>query len=433
MSITTSVCPKSRFHVETSFFKTPTSKRFPESAVMIQLLFMQRFRQAINLVPMTFQRTAKLYALGMIILCVDAHPASSADAQILNARTESASVLRLLRAIKEGYQKGEEFLQEFDVKGTVTPGDRSFRYVRSGRFARFDIAFDADSGRVTLKRLNDGERFFKLDGRGLTIAPLGKPDVTWRGLISDYSRYESPLYQEQELNVADRCDWLADLMSSTGPFSGTKLIESGAASLTITTSDTGTVLRLSAFDPENVGAEPLSALEMTLDPNRAFRLVQFDERYGQLASLSYAYHVQIDNEYAEVAPGVWFLSRGRRRYSQSRLPDATADAALSESTVVINDVQLGKPAVAPDFFSLRALNIRPGTHVQDDRVVPSAVFVYGQGDVEAEVLERAATHALKIDRSVERRPSMFYLLILNLIAFVGISLFFLYRWYRAKQ
>ncbi len=190
------------------------------------------------------------------------------------------------------------------------------------------------------------------------------------------------------LSVSELCDYLTKLIHIDGAFGNNS---PATISLNITAHQVEIVIQLSdkgvVFDDTRY----------VLDSDKNYVLIRYRYRIRKLSPEGEELIVReadFKSEYREIAPGVFFLSKGSARWKNSGKNFKEVEVGNgvvirqpkeSEQNIVINSIETGNFQVDKTLFDIHYWPpIKPGIKVDDYRVDPHRMFIYDNNSFDEE-------------------------------------------------
>jgi hypothetical protein len=353
----------------------------------------------------------------------------------IDFKSAPAEVTKQLKTIRAGFLEGKEYITDYRVTGRVLPGDRKFTSVYYDDMTRVDLEYVDNAGeRFTLFRVDDGNVLLKLDGRGLTIASLANRIASWRAVTGELSKYEAPVFEGEQLDVGERCQWFIDMIENSGQFEGLDFLKNDDNTLSINELDNG-LLQIDFASKSSEDGKSFSkfSLKIIVAPSQGYNLISHEDSFVAADPEQWAYEYSIHNEYKDLADNIYFLSHGSCDRKESGR--ATLDRGgpnTSHSEVVIDSIEFGNLAVEDEYFNISALPIEVGTAIEDHRLDPPATFIYGKSDVKNDILERSAL-ALEGSATQQSTEARSYLMALNIAVVLVLGTLCAYSYFSKKS
>ncbi|QDT44752.1 hypothetical protein Pan241w_48680 [Gimesia alba] len=337
---------------------------------------------------------------------------------------ELDAFVKELERIRDQYREQDRFPQNAFVEGVINPGNRKFTLVTRDGKMRLDIekfifsGFNKKPERRTIINLHDGQNFYVLNKNTIVIS---NPDLNYLDWRSDSTNevhqfYMPDLYDIEPVDdirpVDEYCDSLLQIIRAD-PVNKEKLIKAIASGQVI--------LHITKDGPLHT-VEVCGPMADDGSGRIDSRRIVLDERYGYLPVQSLRIEMpapgasawkktyQIQTQYQEVAPGIYFLSQGRSEYDYhnpkidnvEKESDSYSYATIvkksetgteinkrtihSRTDIKITKVKRGNFEIAEDYFDPKSLKINPGIHVSDRRARPPLSYTYSESHLDVKNL-----------------------------------------------
>ncbi|TWT75944.1 hypothetical protein Pla123a_27290 [Posidoniimonas polymericola] len=299
----------------------------------------------------------------------------------LQAATSLQEVAERLTQIADAAAKRERQFANLHVKAHIEPrGERYDMAVQNGR-GRLDLHFTKrPSAGTTTYWLDDGVAFYSSSRNTLVIdPPLAQRERMPAWLSSRLALFFGVAWNGEVLTVSQFCRELASTIR------GNEIDTEHWTTRVVEGSPLRIVVEGKMTEP------PHNAFtEVTLDPARGFLMTDFIERQsGGRTPRDYVSHRRITSEYSELAPGVFFLSRGVWTQREAgTLAEVDNRAEDSKAELTIDSVEYGDFELPANYFDAHHWpGIRKGLQVIDHRTKPSLRFEYGDSPYDPMVLD----------------------------------------------
>ncbi len=301
----------------------------------------------------------------------------AAEERVIGAGTNREAFLAELEQIRDGYRKGQRPFKNMVVEGRLQPGNRHFSLMIQGNKRRWECELDGTMDEpVTVYRLVDGRNYYLFQGGDLGIGSLEDIDRKWYGgaATGDFYRFQMPLIRENHTMPVDAfCDWILGRLNKkpNGPAAMKRL----DAIYSITKNDDAITISIDFQQaiPTGLGLN----LELTVDPQRGYLMKTYvsDYRLGKIDPAGCRIR-RFSAKHSELAPGVFFLSRGDVEYvTGGRLAESkTGETSTHSASVVVETVRFGDIDLDESNFDILSLPIPIEASVYDQRTKPPVQY-----------------------------------------------------------
>lgn len=291
------------------------------------------------------------------------------------------AVAERLTQIADAATEGERHFKNLRVKAHIEPRGEQYDLAVQNGLGRLDLRFTkGQSAGATTYWLDNGLAFYSSSRNTLVIdPPLAKRDRMPAALSRRLALFYGVAWNGEVLSVSQFCRELARGIHDN---------EIGAKHCTVRVVE-GRPLRIVV---ESKMTEPRFQyfMEVTLASDRGYRMTSLIERQsGGQTPKDYMSHRQISSEYSELAPGVFFLSRGVWTQRESgTLAEKNNHATDSKAELTVDSVEYGDLKLPAEYFDAHHWpGVRKGLQVIDRRTKPSLRFEYGDSPYDPMVLE----------------------------------------------
>ncbi|QDT40754.1 hypothetical protein Pan241w_08130 [Gimesia alba] len=315
----------------------------------------------------------------------------------------------------------------YERKGILEPDGRKFTYAVEGTARSLWFEYNNRGEIVPCNRLDDGAFLIKMDGPAVTVDSRGDGEK-WLNICQPVMRFVAPLYFDKRMNFEDRLNWIRnEFLSPKGEYY--EMIRKGNAWITLRQEGDKYVLKL--FE-KNWKHNP--RLSVTFDTEAGLHLIKWVEKDGAENAEQWSYVSEINNEYAEVIPGVRMLVSGTYEIqdtgtaAKERPPHVTGSIKYTATTI-------GQKKTVP--MDIDSLSIKPGSVVEDHRVDPHVVRKFGDTPIDPAILKNVLERDYGKKKRVTQSPSigsyrLAILLFFN-VCFLAIFVFLFLRRRRKTQ
>ncbi len=298
--------------------------------------------------------------------------------QVISDPSTIAAKLTEIRNVARRHEKRFENLR---VNGTFEPKHEAFLVVvRDGKYRHDREVVTGDGRRVKSYWLDDGKTAFSFSENLLVMDPtLGEGTKLEQNLPAHLAVYLTPQagpVTRGNLSVSQYCDALLAAL-------GTEAFgKNSVATLRLRETGRQTVISIELKPDHEINDETA----VTLDADRNYVMTRYWDRSGTADTLR---QNDVHSEYRELAPGVFFLSKGTWWQKDSGKGfEERGEAHEGRMSIAIDSVEFGDFPVSDTFFDVHHWPpIKPGINVYDNRAKPPLQFVYDKGPFDAVVLQ----------------------------------------------